>query len=503
MPTTRRSSSLVRRRSAIIRRDRQGLTWNELLQHIDTDPCFDVHTADGKFWIDPFTGKRAAAAKVDRAAALRHYFDSYPHWQKYPIKSIQELQFWRWVHYLNEHIRGEQRLRFFRSDGQWLNPFTGTWHEDVRRVEGRITSMTLHEMAKVLASTVSDGPAEMLHFQNLREIIEESHGRALRPAAAGKPPVTPDEAVQQAVAAASEAPSAEVAEAQVQAPAAADSDEQAQAPAAVDSDEQADASALDAKRQQRRKPGAETQRAQQVQSHLLGHVPTLEGYEFAVGYHPMDSVSGDFYDIRKLDEERLLMVVGDVSGHGVQAALAMATVLKSLRTITRTNSDLVEIACLLNDDVKPDLLSDQFVTMWFGILFIEERRLQCLSAGHTPAVIANPEGEWVLRRIMSKGAAIGMASSAQIRSTFQAQEVMLNPGDVVVQYTDGLSEVMDAQQEEFGDLRVLGSIASHLEAPQLQDVIDGVINTVSTWGEHEQSDDYTMVAMRVGVDGVS
>lgn len=495
MPTTRRSSSLARRRSAIIRRDRKGLTWNELLEHIVTDPCFDVHTADGKFWIDPFTGKRAAAAKVDRAAALRHYFDSYPHWQKYPIKSIQELQFWRWVHYLNEHIRGEQRLRFFRSDGQWLNPFTGTWHEDVRRVEGRITSMTLHEMAKVLASTVSDGPAEMLHFQRLREIIEESHGRAPRPAAAGKPPVTPDEAVEQTVAAAAQVTTD--GEAGESSP-----DSDAESAAAPEADGAAQDS-LDVKSPQVRKPGPETRRAQQVQSHLLGHVPTLQGYEFAVGYHPMDSVSGDFYDIRKLDDERLLMVVGDVSGHGVQAALAMATVLKSLRTITRTCSDLVEIACLLNDDVKPDLLSDQFVTMWFAILWIDERRLECLSAGHTPAVIANPEGELVLRRIMSKGAAIGMASSAQIRNTFQSQQVQLHPGDVVVQYTDGLSEVMDAHQEEFGDLRVLGCIASHLEAPQLQDVVDGVIGTVSAWGEHEQSDDYTMVAMRVGVDGVS
>ena len=70
MATNRRTSTLVRRRSAIIRRDRQGLTWTELVQRIADDPCFDIHTADGKYWIDPFTGKRAAAAKKDRIAAL-------------------------------------------------------------------------------------------------------------------------------------------------------------------------------------------------------------------------------------------------------------------------------------------------------------------------------------------------------------------------------------------------------------------------------------------------
>ena len=125
MAGPRRTSTLVRRRSAVIRRDRQGLTWTELVQRIDNDPCFNIHTADGKYWIDPFTGKKASAAKNNRVAALHHYFQTYPHWQKYPIKSMGELHFWRWVHFLTDHIRKEQRLRFFRADGDWLNPFTG------------------------------------------------------------------------------------------------------------------------------------------------------------------------------------------------------------------------------------------------------------------------------------------------------------------------------------------------------------------------------------------
>ena len=113
MAGPRRTSTLVRRRSAVIRRDRQGLTWTELVQRIDNDPCFNIHTADGKiFGSIRLPGKKASAAKNNRVAALHHYFQTYPHWQKYPIKSMGELHFWRWVHTFTDHIRKEQRLRF-------------------------------------------------------------------------------------------------------------------------------------------------------------------------------------------------------------------------------------------------------------------------------------------------------------------------------------------------------------------------------------------------------
>ena len=113
----------------------------------------------------------------------------------------------------------------------------------------------------------------------------------------------------------------------------------------------------------------------------------------------MTSVSGDFYDIRPLDDERVLVCIGDISGHGMQAALAMATALKSLRNVTRLHSDPVDIACALNDDIKDDLLADQFITMWFGILFVNESRMLTLSCGHHQGLVANAEGEQALRRI--------------------------------------------------------------------------------------------------------
>lgn len=484
MAASRRTSALARRRSAIIRRDRQGLTWTELVQRIEDDPCFNIHTADGKYWIDPFTGKRAAAAKVNRVAALHHYFQTYPHWQKYPIKSIQELEFWRWVHFLGEHIRNEQRLRFYKVDGEWLNPFTGTWHDEVRRVDGRITSMTLHEMAKVLAVTVEPGPAEMMSFERLRGIIEAGHrrGGALSDAPVAASP-SPEAAT---VAAEDPGP-----EAEAEPPTAAEvAAEVAVANAAV--------AETPIKHQGPRARGPETQRAQAVQHHLLGGIPEVPGYHFAVAYHPMSSVSGDFYDIRPLDEDRIFVCIGDISGHGVQAALAMATALKSLRTITRLHDDPVEIACALNDDIKGDLMADQFLTMWFGILHTDERRLRALSCGHHPALVVNAEGEMGLRRILARGAAIGMSSSERIRSTFHVAEMILQPGDLIAQYTDGLSEAMDADQREYGDLRIQGSLLSSLEGgTDLTAVLEGVVSQVLTWSNGEQADDLTMIAMRV------
>ena len=142
------------------------------MQHIESDPCFNIHTADGKYWIDPFTGKRASAAKNNRVTAFHHYFQTYPHWQKYPIKSVQEAWSFGAGCTSSPTISVKSSACVFSKTGHWLNPFTGTWHNEVRRVEGRITSMTLHEMAKILAVTVEQQKPRCCHLKPCEALFE-------------------------------------------------------------------------------------------------------------------------------------------------------------------------------------------------------------------------------------------------------------------------------------------------------------------------------------------
>ena len=117
---------------------------------------------------------------------------------------------------------------------------------------------------------------------------------------------------------------------------------------------------------------------------------------------------------------------------------------------------------------------------------MHERRVLTLSCGHHQALVANAEGEQALRRIPCRGAAIGTSRSDRIRATCKTNEIDLHPGDILVQYTDGLSEAMDAEEEEFGDLRIQVSLIANLETPDLKSVIDHVVS----WAGPEQSDDY-------------
>ena len=109
-------------------------------------------------------------------------------------------------------------------------------------------------------------------------------------------------------------------------------------------------------------------KAKSVQQRLLRALPQPTGYELAAFYEPHDTVGGDFYDCVQLDENRIFFILADVSGHGVGGALIVASALKSLRYLYRETDDLVEIMARLNEDIHDDLLKEQFITAFAGIL---------------------------------------------------------------------------------------------------------------------------------------
>jgi serine phosphatase RsbU (regulator of sigma subunit) len=504
MATVRRSASLVRRRSAVAStRGPARLDLAALHHAIDTDPVFSVLTPDGHHWIDPFTGKRLQAVQ-DLSQALRLYFQQQPHWQRYPVKAMEELQFWRWVHYLNDHVRSEPRLRFFKGDGAWLNPFTGAWSNGVRRAEGRITSMTLHEMAKDLAASVLSGPAQMLPFEQLRKLIEvgpprrtDSTNSRVRKfldsrAAAGMAAGMAEGAGESAGEIAGEGPG-ELAEVAPEAPRGGASAVRPVIDPAIA------AAAAAAAKPTPSEDAAPTDRARRVQARLLGEVPRLEGWDLGVRYRPCDSVGGDFYEVSRTESGELLLAVGDVTGHGVQAALVMASAVRALRFVARGRQDPVDIVATLAEEVGNDLLHEHFVTLWLALLDPRTGRLRCTCAGHHPALLtaAQPADGVLLRLVGQNGPVLGPHTMAQMRQRLRVTEVQLAPGDRLLQYTDGLTEAANADGDELGEHRLHAGLLLH--RPESQDLLlDALLAGGQEWAGSFQ-DDITLLALtRVG-----
>jgi phosphoserine phosphatase RsbU/P len=236
------------------------------------------------------------------------------------------------------------------------------------------------------------------------------------------------------------------------------------------------------------------EKARNVQQNMLVDLPAIDGFELAVHFSPQAGVSGDFYDVLNLRSERVLFVVGDVSGHGMQAALVVATALKTLRFLARSASNLLGLLTMFNDEIRPDLLPGQFITLFAAELDPTSGNLTCIRAGHHAAVLANVDGEVMLRKVGRQGMAIGLAPGQLFAGSMHAEVVRLQPGDVLVQYTDGLTEASNDKNVEFGDARLYASIFNHLDG-SLQELVDKIAGDVIKHVHGKMDDDLTIFAV--------
>jgi phosphoserine phosphatase RsbU/P len=175
----------------------------------------------------------------------------------------------------------------------------------------------------------------------------------------------------------------------------------------------------------------------------------------------------------------------------------VASALKSLRFVARSTSDLSEIVCRFNDEIKPDLMPGQFITLFAAVLDPATRSFACVRAGHQPAILANLAREDVMRRLGRSGMAIGLAVGPVFSGSLRPVAIQLEPGDVLVQCTDGALEAMDDAGIEFGEARYLASVMRRYESPA-QELVDGVAEDVRVYAQGRGvGDDLTVLALAV------
>lgn len=182
------------------------------------------------------------------------------------------------------------------------------------------------------------------------------------------------------------------------------------------------------------------------QSFLPRRIPKLRGYTFAARYDPAYEVGGDFYDFIRLPDDRLGVVVADVSGKGVSAALYMARLTRDLRYFALAETDPARVLGWMNRAVIEFGQDDIFVTLIYVVLDTARRRIEVANAGHMPPVVRRrAEGDVVVLDEVS-GLPLGVLPEAD----YETETFQLAPGDSVMLYTDGLVEAMSPAREMYG-----------------------------------------------------
>ncbi|MBQ5463697.1 MAG: SpoIIE family protein phosphatase [Fibrobacter sp.] len=179
-----------------------------------------------------------------------------------------------------------------------------------------------------------------------------------------------------------------------------------------------------------------------------------EFHELTPFLRPAKEVGGDFYDFFKLDDGRLCVVVGDVSGKGVPAALFMMVSRIVLRTMAKNLKSVVETFNNTNFELEKRNRANMFVTVWMGFIDLTTGHIEFASAGHNPPVIRHKDG--TVEFAKSKA---GMVMAAMDCTQYKMQTLDLAPGDTLFLYTDGVTEATDANNELFGNERLLDAVS--------------------------------------------
>lgn len=234
--------------------------------------------------------------------------------------------------------------------------------------------------------------------------------------------------------------------------------------------------------------------ARDVQRSMIpATAPHLKGFEIAARLEPALNLSGDFYDYVTLSDKRMVMMIGDVAGKGLRAAMGMAAARSILRSVSRRAHGPSRALRDANLRIHRDLGSQLLLTLVYGVLDAETRTLQYCNAGHNPPLLVSANGKW--RALKTGGLLMGVFDKQQ----FKSETIHLERGDLLLFYTDGLPEAHTPLPErvEYSEQRILDFLLRNrnLKASTLVDKLLREVNSFTN--SAHQHDDLTLLAIRV------
>ncbi|HWS95796.1 MAG TPA: PP2C family protein-serine/threonine phosphatase [Candidatus Methylomirabilis sp.] len=235
----------------------------------------------------------------------------------------------------------------------------------------------------------------------------------------------------------------------------------------------------------------ELARARQIQQELLPKsIPQLRGIQVAGAWQPASAVSGDYYDVLALDQDRLAICIGDVVGKGITAALLMANLQAAFRAFATADASPASVCGKLNTFMCGNVASGKFISFFYCIVDARDRSIAYENAGHCPAQLVRRSGETV--SLYGEGAVLGVLPDWNYRNN----RLQLQSGDRLVLFTDGVTEAENSYGTEFGEDRVVQALQDSA-GRSAEEVRRTLMEAVTGYCSGNFRDDATVVVLAV------
>jgi serine phosphatase RsbU (regulator of sigma subunit) len=242
---------------------------------------------------------------------------------------------------------------------------------------------------------------------------------------------------------------------------------------------------------EKKKLEEQMQIAKDVQLNLLpAHPPEIEGYDIAGICIPTYEIGGDYYDYIKLDKNNLVIIVADVSGDGIPAALIMAAFRAILRNQLKLIQEPAEIMNLLNEQIPEVSRKRDFITAFYGKLNFNEHKFAFTNCGHNPPVLMRTDGQ--MEFLETGGPSLNIVHEAN----FTSSTVNLSPGDYIIFYTDGVTEIFNRDSSEYGFER-LKKVILNSKNSSADEILNKIVESTKNFsGTNLYRDDFTLVVLK-------
>lgn len=232
--------------------------------------------------------------------------------------------------------------------------------------------------------------------------------------------------------------------------------------------------------------------AREIQQKLLpSRLPEIDGFDVAAVNIPSKQVGGDYYDMISLPNKQYLMAIGDVSGKGTPASLLMANLQATIRALAPLGLSLSELTRGVNDLICDNMSIDRFITFFWGILNPEAHTFHYVNAGHNHPFVFRSDG--TIERLELGGLILGVMKTQR---PYLEGEITLRSGDVMLCFTDGVSEAMNESGEEYSEERMVDRVRPYLGSPA-REIMEALVEDVRKHGQKiPQSDDITLVVIK-------
>lgn len=236
----------------------------------------------------------------------------------------------------------------------------------------------------------------------------------------------------------------------------------------------------------------ELQLALDIQRNLLPDWnPKVENFDIVGCSYPSKYVGGDYFDFIPLSSKELLIAIADVSGKGMPAALLMANVQAALKVLTPLHFGLKELVERLNLIVYQNTSHDKFVTFFCGILNTKSANFHYLNAGHNPPILLKKNGQ--VEHLVEGGIILGISDST---FPYTEGDVSIDDGDLLLLYTDGVSEALNVEKEEYGEENLIQTLKA-IKDLSSQDILNKISNELKFFSAGtSQYDDITMISIK-------